>query len=294
MAEARWEWTLLGGARVAAVLDVGQGTETVLVDDRVVSTCARGARAEGHAVRPATTVTFDPRVAVCILRVDGDEVAPQRWPTPERKERPLAKSHSLPSGVVVLAVVLVLAALGAIGLRVLRHTGAGVADMTGLYRAPSGLFVAHFPAGLTAKPASTPSGTSGVVLADEEHDDAIVLLALGPGAGEGTPRDPWLLQKRLHDEGLANVPRADGRLEELARRDDTCLGLPGAVILDRVTNRRGEPTRVWSCAVSKDDVGYLLVVSARESASASEDKRLRRVIDATELTRLGEVAPKSP
>jgi hypothetical protein len=294
MADARWEWTLHGGRRVAAVLDAAQGTETVLVDDHVVSKCARGAKPEGHAVRPATTVTFDPRVAVCILRVDGDEVAPQRWPTPERKERPAVKTLSLPSGVAVLAVVLVLASLGALGLRFLRRGGAGGAGMTGLYRAPSGLFVAHFPPGLAARPASTPAGTSGVVLVDEEHDDAIVLLALGGVADEKTPRDPWLLQKLLHDEGLANVPRADGRLEELARRDDTCLGLPGAVVLDRVTNRRGEQARVWSCAVSKDDVGYLLVVSTRDSASPSDDRRLHRVIDATELTRLGEVAPKGP
>jgi hypothetical protein len=283
---------------VAAVLDAAQGTETLLVDDRVVSKCARGAKPEGHAVRPATTVTFDPRVAVCILRVDGDEVAPQRWPTPERKERPPVASLSLPSGVVVLGVVLALAALVALGFRFFRRSGAVAADMTGLYRAPSGLFVAHFPAGLAAKPALTPSGTSGVVLLDEAHDDAIVVLALGGGAsapaGDGAPRDPWLLQKRLHDEGLANVPRADGRTEELARRDDTCLGLPGAVVLERVTNRRGEPARVWSCAVSKDDVGYLLVVSVRDRASASEDKRLHRVVDATELTRLGEVAPKGP
>jgi hypothetical protein len=293
MAEARWEWTLLGGARVAAVLDAAQGTETVLVDDHVVSKCARGAKAEGHAVRSATTVTFDPRVAVCILRVDGDEVAPTRWPMPERKERPPAESFSLPSGVVVLGAVLVLAALAALALRLFRHTDAGGAAMTGLYRAPSGHFVVHFPAGLAPKPAVTPGGTTGVVLVDEERDDAIVVLALGASASEGT-RDPWLLQKRLHDEGLANVPRADGRLEELSRRDDTCLGLPGAIILDRVTNRRGEPSRVWSCAVSKDDVGYLLVVSAREKATATEDKRLHRILDATELTRLGEVAPKAP
>jgi hypothetical protein len=290
MAEARWEWRLPGGERVAATLDRERGVESVLVGDRLASQCPRGAKPEGHLALPSkATVTFDPRVLVCILRIDGEEIAPGKWPVPERKAERAPPSRALPSALVLALGALVIGGIVFLALRGRGDPARASGEMAGVHRAESGLFVAHFPPAFVARPAVVPSGTSGLALVDDEHADAIVIVAV---ASPDPTRDVWLLQKRFHGEGLANVPRADGRYEELARRDDTCLGLAGAVVVGRITNRRGEPARVWSCAVTRGDVGYLVMSSLRESASVDDERRVRRIVEATELTRLGEVGSK--
>jgi hypothetical protein len=290
MAEARWEWRLPGGERVAATLDRESGVESVLVGDRLASQCPRGAKPEGHLALPSkATVTFDPRVLVCVLRIDGEEIAPATWPVPERRAERAPPSRSLPSALVLVVAALVVGVVALLVLRVTRVPARASGEMTGVHRAESGLFVAHFPPAFAARPAVVPHGTSGLALVDDDHADAVVIVAV---ASPDATRDVWLLQKRFHGEALANVPRADGRYEELARRDDTCLGLAGAVVVGRITNRSGEPAHVWSCAVTRGDVGYLVMSSLRESASVDDERRVRRVVDATELTRLGEVGAK--
>lgn len=292
MGEARWEWQLLSGERIAATIDPTTGTESVLVGDRVVSQCARGAKAEGHVLSPSPgIVSFDPRILVCILRIDGEEVTPSKWPVPERKPRQPPPASSLPSGLALVAALVVVAALALFFLRGRSGGGGKDREITGVHRSGSGLFVAHFPPSFTEKPAIVPGGATGLTLVDEENGDAIVIVAL---SSPDAPRDTWLLHKRLHGEALANVPRADGHYEELARRDEACLGQPGAVVVGRVMNRRREPARVWSCAVTHDGTGYLLMSLLREDASSADGKRVRRVIDATELTRLGQVGSSSP
>jgi hypothetical protein len=236
------------------------------------------------------TVTFDARVRVCVLRVDGEEIAPNVWPLPEQKLRAAPTSpRTLPSWTA-LGLALLLAV--AVGVFLVRGRGARDGthpDMSGAYRAPDGRFVAHFPPGFTARPAALPGGASGVVLVDDERGDAVVIVAVSSASALATS-DAWLLQKRLHDEALSNLPRADGAHDELGRRDETCLGQRGAVILGRVNDRRGQPARVWSCAVSSGDTGYLVMSSLHDKALPEEEKRLRRVVDATELTQLGELA----
>lgn len=292
MAEARWEWKLLSGERIAATVDSATGTESVFVGDRVASHSARGGKPEGHVLAPTPgVVTFDPRILVCILRIDGEEVTPVKWPVAERKQTRPPTGRSLPSGLMLVAGLAVVGALAFLALRGRGERGGKDSEITGIHRASSGLFVAHFPPSFTERPTVMPNGASGLALVDEEHADAIVIVAV---SSPDAPRDVWLLQKRFHGEALANVPRADGRYEETARRDETCLGRPGAVVVGRVTNRRGEPARVWSCAVTHDDAGYLIMSLIREKAGSDDDKRLRRVIDATELTRLGDVGPSVP
>ena len=41
-----------------------------------------------------------------------------------------------------------------------------------------------------------------------------------------------MLQQRLHGEAVANLPKGIARYEEGARREETCLGKPGAVVVE--------------------------------------------------------------
>ena len=69
-------------------------------------------------------------------------------------------------------------------------------------------------------------------------------------------------------------------------------GQPGAVVTGRVTNGHGEPARVWTCAFARGDAGYLVMSSVREKATSDDDKRVRRVIEAIELTQLGDMSAR--
>jgi hypothetical protein len=299
MTEARWEWMLPGSVPVAATLASPEGVESVFVRGGLASQAARGAKPEGHLLtvaRPSddgenepleVSVTFDPRHRICVLRVGGEEIAPQKWPLQERgTARPLP-DRPFPWGIlVVIGALVVVVGIGLVLLRSRPSSGSAAREMRGSYRAENGLFVARFPENMTAKPALTTSGMGGVVLADDARVNAIVIVAIPSEA----MRDPWLLHKRLHDEALANVPRGDGKYTETSRRDDTCLGQAGAVVIGRVTNPRGDPARVWSCAFSRGDNGYLVISSVAENAAADDEKQFRRIIDATELTQLGAIA----
>ena len=55
-------------------------------------------------------------------------------------------------------------------------------------------------------------------------------------------------------------------------------------------NTRGDPALVWSCTVFDEGAGYLVMYALPESANPAEAKRLRAIVEATELTRLGEIS----
>jgi hypothetical protein len=305
MTEARWEWMLPGSVRVAATLASPTGVESVFVAGSLASQSARGAKPDGHSLKVArssddgelepldVSVTFDPRVRICVLRVAGEEIAPQVWPITERGRavRP-PPTAPFPTGIVTAVVGAVVIAGFASGVLLSRGPSAGPnREMSGVHRAESGLFVAHFPKSFVARSAVMPSAMTGIVLSDDKRGETIVIVALPPSEAM---RDPWLLHKRVHGEALVNLPRADGKYDELSRRDDACLGQPGAIVAGRVTNQQGEPARVWSCAFSRGDTGYLVMSSLREKSPAEDEKQLRRIIDATELTELGALTPLAP
>ncbi len=293
----RWEWILPGEVRVAATVDRLTGVESVFASGLVVSQCARGTRPEGHDI-PSNfaTVTFDPQQLICVLRVGREEVAPSKWPVRERAPKPPPDVHFVYRGsglLVGLVVIAAIAGLAAFAFVKRGREGLHVGALSGVYRAENGLFVAHFPSSFTARAATVASGTSGLTLVDEPPARAIVILAMASKI-EGAAPDPWLINKRFHAEALSNLPRDGGLYEELARRDDSCLGLPGAATLGRATGPRGERIRIWSCAVTRGDAAYLVMSSSRELDEADRVSRdeLRHVIDATELTVLPEVGSR--
>src|SRR5688572_4571111 len=127
MAEApplRWEWTLANGARVAAEIEPKKNHELVFVGTSKVADAKRGARPEGHSVvargKPGSAdeaisavVTFEPNAPICILRVDGFEVAPSMWPAPRKRGGGAPVSAAGPWRLVGAAAVIVL--LGVVG-----------------------------------------------------------------------------------------------------------------------------------------------------------------------------------
>lgn len=298
----RWEWRLPGGERAVATLDTTTDTESVFLDGRLVSNAPRGAKLDGHVlpgsrtaaeVGQAVVVTFDPRLVICILRVGREEVSPDQWPRPQKNKGREPAGRSFPLGAIVAVVLAAAVIVGVVLLAMRVRASSSDADATiaGVHRAENGLFVAHFPASFTPRLAVVPSGMSGVVLEDRKRSDAIVIIAQPTEDGL---RDPWAMQKQAHEEALANLPRGGGAHVETGRSDGACLGHPGAVVLGRVTSTRGVPAAVWSCAFFRGSEGYLVMSMLAESATAEDATRLRRVVDATELTRLGSTTGAPP
>lgn len=303
MALLRWQWTLANGGIVVAVLDVERGVEAVWQGDRVLSERPRGALADGHAVvvapaarpdgsvRPSVeaVVTFDPRAPICVLRVDGHEVAPSAWPVRARRTAPVRPARAWGAHLVTLVLLAALIAAG-VFLVAMKGKPSTPEDplLRGTHRAPSGLFIAHFPGELTPKDALLPSGVSGLVLEDAPVTLTLVLAAAPSAMGL---RDPWLLQQRLRDEALANVPKGLARFEETSRVEETCLGERGAVVTGQLAHGSVRRARVWSCAFVHDGAAYFMLYALEEPASAETERRARAILDATELTRLADVGP---
>jgi hypothetical protein len=292
MSEQRWEWTLPGDVEVAATLDPATGVEEVFVDGRSVSRAARGSLRDGHVFpsprEPAdaekVSVSFDPRLAICILRVGREEVSPKLWPGPQKAKRAPPPRSPIPVGTIGVLLV-VAAVVGGAGYVLATRTSSAPAraPLTGVHRADNGLFVAHFPPAFVTRPATVPGGTSGVVIEDRGHNEALVIVALSIGEGLD---DPWALQTRLHGEALTNLPRGGGAHDETSRKDGTCLGQPGAIVLGRVTSPSGTRAILWSCAFRRGPAGYLVMYSLPENDTTGGAARLQAIVDSTELTRL--------
>ena len=304
--ELRWQWTLANGGRVTAEIDPDQGGERVMQGSRVLSSSERGEKPEGHTILVASEraagaserppieaiVTFAPTANVCILRVDDHEIAPSIWPL--RAPKPLPPPTPRSSGNIAL-VVLGLAALVAVGffVRSLRREAPPPPSLlAGAHRASNGSLIAHFPEDLEPRPSLLPGGVSGITLEDKAKTVTIVLAA---ASLETLSRDPWVLQQRLFPEALANLPKGEATYEETTRRDDTCVGQPGAVVAGRIMQNGDRKARVWSCAFSHDKFGYIAVTMSSEATAPVDEKRLRKIIEATELTRLADLgAPPMP
>ena len=296
MSDNRWEWTLPGDARVAATLDPSSGIEEVFVDGRSVSRAARGTLRDGHVFSlpgeppdaDKVTVSFDPRLVICVLRVGREEVTPRLWPGPQRPKGAPPPRSPVPLGTIIGGLLVVVAvACGGYVLATRTPSAPARAPLTGVHRAENGLFVAHFPPAFVAHPAQVPGGTSGVVLEDRAHNEALVIVALSIGEGLD---DPWALQKRLHGEALTNLPRGSGAHDETSRTDGTCLGQPGAIVLGRVTSTSGSRASLWSCAIRRGPAGYLVMYSLPEGDTTGGAARLRAILDSTELTRLEDMS----
>jgi hypothetical protein len=304
----RWQWTLANGGNVTAVIDAARGIEIVQQEARVLAEAPRGTRPEGHTVlispklnvdgseRPPVEaiVTFDPTRPICILRVDGHDVAPLSWPIRAKPAPPPPTRPSAIPFMLALAVATVLA----IGWFYLRSSaGAGgspLGRLRGTHRSNNGLFIAHFPEELDAKPAVLPNGVGGVLLVDKPKTSAIVLGATP--SDPWTPHDAWALQQRLHDEALANLPKGKARFEESSRSEEICVGEHGAVVTGYLTEKSVRRAIVWSCAFERDGAGYIALYMLVEPAPSDGAARLRAIVDATELTHLAERggAPEVP
>jgi hypothetical protein len=303
MAESRWEWTLRGGVRIGAVLD--DARESVSLDGKPVSQAARGMKPEGHRVeipkKPdddegdaarVVTVAFDPSGRICVLTLDGLEVSPSLWPS---SKKPLMKEAPPPPFPFRTIATLVIgsALLMALVLFVRARASAPGGDdtMGGVYRAPNGRFVAHFPSAFASRAAVAPRPMSGVVIEDRGRGDAVVIF--GAPAGEGQ-KDVWAVHKRLYGEALANVARASAEHEETKHEDGTCLGKPAALFAARVTNAKGEKARFHSCAFANDGSAYLVAYLLRDAAKVEDERRIARIVEATELTELYDMTDQKP
>jgi len=303
----RWQWTLANRGIVTAIIDPHGMRESVAQDDQTLSESTRGGRPEGHtvAVQPAkadgrserppieAVVSFDPKQPICILRVDGQEITPTMWPIKERTvETP---RPSKPWALMGGAGAILLFALF-LGVRRLNATPApGVPDrsMHGTQRAMNGLFIAHFPPALEAKPAVMPATASGILLEDKEQHLIIVLAAAPTDPAEVSDR--WALQQKLRDEALANVPKGIARFEETARREDTCLGEKGAVIVGHLAYKTSIRAKVWSCAFVHHGAGYFALYSLAQPLDPGAEEKARQIIDSTELTHLSDLGlPPDP
>jgi hypothetical protein len=302
----RWQWVLANGGAIDASIDSDAGTETVSQEGRVLSQSPRGKRPDGHVVlaspnraaglseRPPieVVVTFAPSTHVCVLRVDGEEVAPSVWPGRERPA-PEAPPRSAGPWIVAGVAAVALALVGA-SVRALRGDTTAAKDgaLLGVHRSPDGRFIAHFPADLEARAAVMPSGVTGALLENKDKSTTLVIasVALDPSASH----DPWALNQMLHDEALANLPKGTSKYDEGARREETCLGSPGAVVVGQLLGRGARKARVWSCAFAHDDTGYFVLSMLSEPVEAGDDRRAKSILEATELTHLAEIgaAPK--
>jgi hypothetical protein len=287
---------------VTATIDATGATEEVAQGERVLSKCARGALPDGHVVSVAAeqledtsvrppieaVVTFAPTTPICILRVDGEEVAPREWPV-RQKTSPRAAVAAVPwFRYFFIALGIALMVVAGVTLRWSRREPpppSGAFDVT--HRAANGLFVAHFPSDVEPRQPVLPSGVGGVVLEDRGKTMS-VLIAAKP-LDDAASRDPWALQQDLHKEALANLSKGATTYEETSRREDTCHGKPGAVVTGSLMLRDTRLARIWSCAFVSGDAGYLMVTTLAEPVLRGDDARLRSIVDATELTRLADV-----
>ncbi|MDF2695750.1 MAG: hypothetical protein K0S65_4133, partial [Labilithrix sp.] len=267
----RWQWTLANRGVITAVIDTERGVERVTQDGRVLAEGARRAQLEGHTVlvapvnvaerseRPPieAVVTFDPYAAVCILRVDGHEIAPTAWPVKERPAPPPPVPSRTPKVLLAsfIGAVVLTAALAVARRSDTAPRATADAALHGTHRARNGLFIAHFPDELEVKPAVLPSSAGGVVLENKARTLVIVLAALAAEPSSAAPLDPWDLQRRLREEVLANIPKGAARFEEATRRDETCAGERGAVVTGHLVQDRSQRARVWSCAFVHDGAG---------------------------------------
>jgi hypothetical protein len=284
-ADHRWEWTLPDGVKISATLDPDERTESVFVGNRLASEARRGSKPEGHVLDkpPGVVVKFQQGALICILRVDGEEVSPTVWPVRKRAERPKPTIVAIPFRGIGIAALAALGIGGAYWAWTSRAPSADRAALEAAHRGENGRFVTHHPKRFSAKRAQVPAGASGVVLQDADRGESIVVVAY---AGEDTPREPWLVQKKLHSEAIANLPRDGRAYEETSRGDETCAGTPAAVVLGKARTTHGEPANVWSCAFAHEGAAYLLMYSVRAAAPSEDGRRLREILEATELTNL--------
>jgi hypothetical protein len=303
MAVFRWRWVLPNRSTVEATLDASSATESVSAEGRVVSECTRGARADGHVVvvpgraeegaslRPPieAVVTFAPNSPICILRIDGEEVAPSLWPARQRPE-PAAETSAVPGRYILGGVGLVTLLLGTLGVRHLVGESPSMPEDVST-RAKSGLFIAHHPKAFQSHPALLPGDLDGVVLEDRATGASIVVL--GGRLDPSSPRDPWILQQRFNPEARANITKTAVMYDETGRRDETCNGRPGALTLGKLVKDGSSVARLWSCAIVDDDAAYLILTALPESASRQDERRVRAIAEATELTRLGPISVPS-
>lgn len=297
----RWQWTFANGGSVTALVDTDLGIETVKQGERTLAEAPRGSHPDGHTVlvearqepdgsdRPPleALVTFDPKLPICVLRVDGHDVAPAVWPVRQRVPPPPEPAR-WPKPVLFAILGVTVLALAVLTVRKIASSidGPALGPLVGTHRAANGLFIAHYPEELEPKPVILPSDVGGLLLVDKAKTVAIVITAT---PASGPANDPWSLYQRLRDETLANLPKGAAQFEEASRSDETCRGERGAVVTGYLSEKGNRRARTWSCAFEHGGAGYLTLFMMAESANPDAAARVRAIVDATELTRLADL-----
>jgi hypothetical protein len=193
-----------------------------------------------------------------------------------------------------ITVVLIAVAAGAAFIEIRRWreeqvVAEGTIDKT--FASPNGLFVAHHSAAFKPTvPPKLPRDVGVVALMNQKKDESVYLIALL--LPSTIPDDPWKLHETIQKGFVKGLLGEGLAYEETERKDETCLGEPGAVVRARyhVENDSGW---MWSCTFAHAGYPYR-VMYAFPDRHAGDEALLRKIVDATELTVPAVIATPQP
>jgi hypothetical protein len=310
LADRTWQWQLPSGEALIARFDPTSHVESIWLGPRLVSRSGQGGKREGHAVILTPTavpaaqpyrgpheavVLFDADGKACSLRIEGMDLPPVRTPgaldaasrspnvSPSVQGQGWTLGRVVGAGVGVLVGVLL---SRAIFVAVVHRRENVVVNTTisATHPSPNGLFVAHYPAAFT--PVVQPGLPEGTFMLRHPSKDEHVAICAFPNA---VPDDPWKLQQIVQRDGVAGLLRTGATYEETERRDETCAGKNGAVVIGKVT-AKGTTGKMWSCTFVHGGHPYWLMYLIDDRDAQADEAMLRRIVDATELTE----APAAP
>jgi hypothetical protein len=292
-----WEWYLASGAKVRAGLDLRDGTESVWLDQRLVSRAAAGRKPEGHTIAggPAlpyrseeVRVVFHRATQTCALLVGGSPIpaidpdaasAAGRVDAPSPHAPPQAKRKwTVP--VVLLSLVAVWGITSVIATKK-RIDAQKNAPLSEVLQAPNGLMVAHYPSTFFGSVVDQRDGSpvSQLKIATTNEDASVYLSALPHPVSS----DPEELSRVIMTENTKTWATQNATFREKRSGHETCLGEQGFVMEGVVNTPSGKVTR-WACAFIHNGRGYSFVYLIDEANSTQGVILLRRIINATELT----------
>ena len=176
--------------------------------------------------------------------------------------------------------------------------GSRGAAPAGALTASNGLATVHYPAGFAVKEQSkSESGPKGsddacrertctiqmsiVELTSTSRDEGAFVASFKMN-GKRVGRDPWLVSNYLH-EHFSEVAKVHGAAYvETARKDETCLGEAGAVVIGHFTDNKNQDGTVWTCTFIRDGNAYW-VGTFVNAKYPGDEPALRAIVDATEI-----------
>jgi hypothetical protein len=302
MADRTWEWRLPNGESLIARFDATLHVESIWIGPRLVSRSPQGGKSEGHAVALGpgkgpyeANVLFGANGTTCTVRIEGQELLPVRMP--DTIAASSARSEGGSAGFLLrfgITVLLFAVAAGAAFIMIRRGReeqvlAEGTIDKT--FASPNGLFIAHHSAAFKPSvPPKLPPDVGVVALLNKKKDESVFVLAfLLPST---IPDDPWKLHETIQKGFVKGLMGEGATYEETERKDEICLGEPGAVVRAR-THVENESGWMWSCTFVHAGYPYR-VMYVFPDRNGGDEALLRKMVDATELTVPAVIATPQP